>query len=247
MEREDLPLTNDCFEVEDLQGVIAAIRDGRAPMHLESCPRCRALVDSCREFLDPSDIPEGSNLTEASKRLALPALMGWEDRRSAKDAGTSKGVGTATATRRARFPFDLRVLRPVLVGAAIILLVWVAREVGQDGDRSTPSRVLRGDGTAAKARVELQSPIVAADGGILLRWRPVRDAERYEVIFYREDLSVVRESSAGELTSLSLSPDEISTLNSNGAILWRIVAKKGNLEIARSAPVQLAPATPPVR
>jgi hypothetical protein len=247
VEREPLPPTDECFEVEDIQGVIAAIKEGRRPIHLDGCPRCRALVESCREFLDPSDVPEGSNLTEASKRLALPALMGWEDRPSAKDASTSKGVGTATTTRRARFPFDLRVLRPVLVGAAIILLVWVAREVGQDEDRSGPSRVLRSDGTLAKARVELQTPSTAASGGIVLRWLPVGDADQYEAIFYREDLSVVRKTNAGQQISLSLSADEVSALSSGGVILWQVVAKKGSLEIARSAPTQLEFAARPGR
>lgn len=241
MEREPLPPTDECFEVEDLQGVIVAIREGRRPTHLDGCPRCRSLVESCREFLDPSDVPDGSNLTEASKRLALPAIMGWDDAPSATD------IKPVASARRTRFPFDLRVLRPVLVAAAIVLVVWVAREVGREEGRQTPSRILRGDETTTKAKIELRTPTTAAGGGIVLQWLPREDETRYEAVFYREDLSIVRKVNAGPQTTLSLSAEDVSALRSGGVLLWQIVAMKGSAEIARSAPAQLEPGAAPGR
>lgn len=237
MERDKLPPTDACFEVEDLEGVVAAIERGERPAHLDACPRCRALLASCRTFLDPTDPPEGSDITDASRRLALPALLGWEGRRSAEGRSADSVSSAKASARRSRWRFDMPWLRPIYAVAAILLVAFVAREIVPGMGRQDPSRVLRGHAPAA-ASVELLAPRADMQGSIVLEWHEVSGAESYDMIVYRQDLSVVKRMKIAKATSVTLTSDDVTALGAAHAAYWQVIATKGGEELARSAPVE---------
>lgn len=225
-------MTEECYPIEDLEGVLAAVKRGERPAHLENCPRCRALLDACAVFLDPPDLPEGSNLTEAARRLSLPALAGFEDPRA------RSVVQERVSPARPRFRLTHPWLRPVWILGAAALAIVAVRELRTSGDGVAPSGMMRGSESGV-AVVEVQPPEVASNGEILLRWDAVQGADAYALVLYRVDLTVLDRRRLPATPSHVLSPDEVQSLARRGTRYWQIVAFDTGLEIARSSPVAI--------
>jgi len=222
-------LSRQCFEIEDLGGVIASIHGGRRPEHLDACPRCRALLASYRAFIDPPDVPEGSDV-RAARNMQVPGLPKYQESPS-KESDLRD-----TAPRKPRLRFGLPWLRPIWAVGAVALLVLVFRQVGIETHKNEPSHVLRGDSQGTATVVEMLSPVRSTDGGLVLTWRPVPEADAYAVVFYATDLKETGRKRASGEARLVLPPDETPSSASQGPVYWRVIALKAGSEIARSAP-----------
>lgn len=224
-------MTEECYPIEDLEGVLAAVRRGDRPPHLERCPRCRALLDACTAFLDPPDLPEGSNLTQAAKHLSLPALAGFEDPRA------RTVLQERVSPARPRFRLTHPWLRPVWILGAAALAIVAVRGLRTGGEGVTPSGLMRG--SESGAAVMLQTPEVGSIGEIRLRWEVVEGADAYELVLYRVDLTMLDRRRLPVNASLLLPPDEVASLARRGTRYWQIVAFGAGREIARSSPVAI--------
>lgn len=226
-------VTDECYRVEDLGEVIAAIRQGKRPGHLDACPRCRALLASYHAFLNPPDLPESGELEEVARRVALPGAA---------------AVAGATPTREEARPgivhwvmrlLELPGFRPAVAVGLVGLAVIVYLGGRPDGTSPTPSRVLRGDGPGSGAAVTLLPPREASDGGTILAWRAVPGADAYTLVLYRADLTTLdRRETPGD-TTLVVPRAEMETLLAAGPLYWQVVAKKSNAELMRSTPREL--------
>ena len=210
---------------EDL-GAVAALADAGAAdprlAHLADCPRCRALLESYRDFVRGEPEPQ-ANLADAHARLAraLAAEIG------AAAPAAPRALRPAAGPRRgllaALFAPALRPAWAVAAAVAIAAGVWVARPHG-------PVDVLRGP-----AAPTIETHVAAGAGSVTLRWRRFGNASRYEVRFYATDLSdLTRVDAHGalELTLRHAAPP--ARLASGARVLWQVVAFAGDAELARS-------------
>jgi hypothetical protein len=226
-------LNDGCFEIEDLEAVMAAEKRGDHPAHLDECPRCRALLASYQAFLKPPDLPPGARVKEAADRLRLPVMAGFEE-----DHGRTSAA-RRVAPGRGRIRLGVPWLRPVWGLAAIVLVVILVRQVTQESNRNLPSHVLRGDESAGPAAVVLLPPQVTAEGEATLSWRAVPGAEAYTIVFYRSDMAVIGRRTVDRDTTASVPKREAGELLSKGLLFWQVRAMKSGAETGHSAPRQL--------
>jgi len=223
-------VSDDCYRVEDLGQVIAAIRRGQRPAHLETCPRCRSLVTSYQAFLDPPDLPTSAELEDVARRVRIPVAAG---------AASAPEEARPGVVQRLMRHFELPWLRPVAAVGLVGLAVIVYLGVRPDGIFRSPSHVLRGGAPTAGAVLQPLPPQAAADGSVILAWRAVPEAQVYVAIFYRPDLSeIARRGSVGD-TTLTLGPEELAPLRAGEPLYWQVMAVRSGAEFARSTPREL--------
>lgn len=236
-------MSDGCYEIEDLDDLIAASARGEPPAHLGTCPKCRALLASYRVFVAPPDVPAGGNLRVAAERLRLEVLAGFPP-------GTAQEAPSGTAP--ARRPWLRLVLpgaalgrpwlRPVWAAGLVAMVAVVFWQLGQDSNRDLPSHVLRGEQGGRSEAVQVLAPTPQAGGGVTLAWQAAPAADAYDVVFYRADLSETGRRRIDGASLLTLSAAELNTLTGGGAAYWQIIALKSGAEIGRSSPRALEPA-----
>ncbi len=234
-------MSNECYETEDLGDLIAAIRRGAQPEHLRTCPRCRALLASYRAFLDPPDLPQGSKIEEVAQRAGVATITGLA-------AGTARDAGPQrTQPHRPRSLLGFAWFRAAAAAAVIVLVVFIAREVRQDALHERPSHILRGGALEETATLQLLAARGTENGGAILAWGAVANADAYIVVFYRPDLTEQgRREIVGD-TTLVLRPDELLALRAQRPLYWRVVAQRSRGELLRSAPRELVLPEAPTR
>lgn len=220
-------VSDECYRAENLGEVIAAIRQGKHPAHLDACARCRALVASYQAFLDPPDLPTSAELEDVARRVRIPVAAGAVPESQETPLGF---------LRRLMRVFEIPWLRPAVAAGLVGLAVIVYLGVRPEGIFEPRSGVLRGDVPATSATVRLLPMQAAADGGLILTWQAVPEADAYAVIFYRVDLSEIarREIAAG--TTLTLRPEELAPLRAGEPRYWQVVAQRSGAELMRSGP-----------
>lgn len=175
--------------------------DPEVERHAADCPRCHALLESYRSFLAAEAVP-GARTQEAERDL-------------------DRLLRTRVLARRRRPP--RRVLEPaawLAAVAALLLFAWIPR-MSTGPDESVP----RG---AHPERLQLLSP-QSVDGGWLLRWDFVDEADHYELRLYSVDLSEV--DRIGDLVETQFLLSEAG----EDARLWRVYAYHQNELLAVSA------------
>jgi hypothetical protein len=197
-------VNRDCIPVAELEAVLALAENHPRRRHLETCPRCRALLLEYRDFLSTDDIPEGADPVAAER--ALGAALGREMETVAGDArlATVPGAGRDETGRTgsrdshrprgrapgwwfARQPAGVRALAAVLalvvVGGASVLLLRGDGEPAPDILRSSDAEAAAWDLTVVAGR------FAANDAPALrLAWTPRPGADAYEVRVYATDL-----------------------------------------------------------
>jgi len=225
----------DCVAEETLHEVLALPESDPRRSHLESCPRCRALVLSYRQFVAPDAQESTSYGTEEATRL--------DDFRGRLMSGTAAGAGAA-APQGGGAPggswwsrLFAPALRPVWGLAALAIVLgglWLGPRIG--GPRGSEP-VLRGGTQAALALGEVEH---LADGSVRLMWQPHPEAEHYELRFYSASLEPIAGRPMGLETSVTVAPGDMPEAWRAGAVvLYRIVAMRGGDEIEASAPGSL--------
>jgi hypothetical protein len=199
-----------CIPLEALGTLEALSPDDPIRRHAHTCPRCSAALTAYREFLRAGS-PRGADVADADRRLA---------------SFISERVEGVEKLHRARFrmpTFRWAVAAAVIVVGATI----IAKQMD-----SSHRVVLRGE-----PRVELRvlAPRTLADGAVEFGWSAVPDADQYQVVLLRKDLTeVARMVPTTELRATL----DLSSLPSD-AVRWQVSALREGAIIVESTPQEL--------
>jgi hypothetical protein len=219
--------TSGCIDEEKLAFYAELPPESPARTHVATCARCRARVAAFVAFAEPRDVPAGAMPDDADTRLA--AILESEIRGAARTAavrgGREHGGVFGSFLRGLARPG----LRPIWAIAALVVVVFGVREVNRRGEESI---ILREERDIGAPTVVTRAPSITADGGILLLWDPVADADRYAAVLYSADLEERTRIDASSATSCRL-PDALAEeLRSGKPLFWRVLAFRAGDEIA---------------
>jgi hypothetical protein len=226
-------MNRDCIAIEDLVRTAGLPGTDPARRHLESCPRCGALLAASRDFLEAPGLPADAGLPAAEDELSefLRRSVTAGERGARPSGGpANRGRWQSLAHRLGPLP-----VRLTLFGAAVAAAILIVR-VGSDLP-TTPSRdpVLRGAPSAAfRAIVEWRQ-----DGGLQVQWPALTGADRYEVVLLRRDLSELRRVDAGEACIVMIDAQAIAPIDS--PCFYRVAARRGG-DLLQESPTQALPA-----
>lgn len=235
-----------CFRIEEL-GEIARL-DPNDPRleHLKECAHCRALLASCREFHEPKELPEGLDIEDAERRLAVTfdrAIQGREGGREV--VGAWEDASRPQSPRGSSLSCFLRNLwRPALrpawgVGAAVAI-IFLAVHLIDFRDGASDRIVPRIEQDPARLEFILHEPQPLEGGEVRLAWQPVEDADAYRVLFFDADLDELARLDTGSASTVALRPEDVGGLPVSGTkILWQVVALRSGDELTRSHPAGL--------
>lgn len=226
-----------CVAEEDLGDTLALPESDPRRTHLETCPRCRALVVSYRQFLEP-----GGDESNAYGTSEARALDRFRERLTGEAPAAAAAAPSASRGREPRdreswwsklFAPPLRPAWGVLAVLVVIAGVWIGPRLAPP----EPTSALRGN---PEAVLTLSEPVRRADGGVNLEWHAVPDADRYELRFFSTDLVEIGRRDLGDTTRVDLLNSDLpQTYHAGNIVLYRIVALKGGDEIEASSPGSL--------
>lgn len=199
-----------CIRLEALGTLDALSPDDPIRRHADACPRCSAALAAYSEFLR-ADSPRGADVADADRRLASFI------------AERIEGVEKVHHAHFRVSPFRWAVAAAVMVAGAAL----IAKQMD-----SSDRVVLRGE-----PRVELNvlEPRTLGDGSIEFSWNSVPDADQYQVVLLRKDLTEVARMVA--TTDLRATLDR-SSLPSD-AVRWQVAALREGAIIVESTPQEL--------
>jgi hypothetical protein len=221
-----------CIAEEALGEVLALPADDPRRSHLDTCPRCHALVLSYQGFLAPDAneaLAYGTHEAQALDR-ARERLLGVAPTEEARPV-------VERPSRPWWAPLAAPQLRPVFALAAIAV-VTVAIFVAPQLRRPAPSPLVRGLGDRP---MSLAEPAYGGDGSVRLVWRSSPEAQRYEVRFFSMALEPIGQADAGGDTTVTLSPARLPAAYGHGElVLYRVAALRGRdqMAISETRPIQ---------
>lgn len=165
-----------CVSADELHEVLALAPSDPRRVHLEHCPRCRALVRNYEAFLSSAEAP-GADEARAALAAALADELG------ARPAGAARAPA-GRADNRPRAAFGARLAWAFAAVAVIAALIVVGPRLRS----GPPAPVLRGDTSEAP---RLETPRFAADGSLALRWSAMPGALGYQVLLNDRDLAEI--------------------------------------------------------
>lgn len=207
-----------CIPMEALGTLDALGPDDARRRHAETCARCSAMWVAYREFLR-ADAPRSARVDAADTRLAAFIKQRVE------------GEEIAGGPHRARGRwFEIPMMR-FAAAAAVLLVAAVAVTQWLPGSQDSEETALRGD---PRIVVTLEAPRALADGTLELKWTSVPDADAYQVVLLRDDLTeIVRMPATGE--HMTLDPAGLPA----DATRWQVTALREGAVAAESTPERL--------
>ena len=213
-----------CVDVERLGNVLEYPADHPVRAHVETCPRCRTLLENYRAFLSAEAIPEADL---AGARSRLDAAL-----RARASAETPAQPQTPFRMKRAWWR---GLLRPMPALATAVVVVAAAFLLTRN-DRTAEPPALRDDGSGASAW-RPSDPVAQADGSVVLSWRAVPGADAYEVRVFGPTLDMIARVGPVAETSLALDRSMLpGDLAAGVELTWRVVALRSGSELAASDP-----------
>lgn len=198
-------MTQPCIKIEELARILELDLKDPQRIHLEECPRCRALL---KEFEGFMEAPHGAGMKDADFRL---------------NAFIDKEIGAPKSK-----PFYKGAAFRVFLGAAALVFAYFAIHSFLDTNPpDTDGIVLREPNTQVK--VKLLDPVKTTDQRVKLGWEKLDGAEAYVLKLYSKDLEELTRLGPTDQTSL-----EADLNGFPRAALYRVFALKENDEIAAS-------------
>jgi hypothetical protein len=138
-----------------------------------------------------------------------------------------------------RLPTGFRALALVAAAAAVVVAgAFVLRGANAPWDGA--SGVLRGSvREPAGGGIRQLAPTLLGAGRVRLGWGSVPAADRYDVHLYSAGLRELAVLGAARETILVLSTAAVTGAAAGDTLLWRVVARRGEIEVARSGPGML--------
>jgi len=225
-------LTEPCIEIHELEDVLTLPEEHPRRLHLEGCPRCRALLASYLEFLDPAD-----PAPEAERKAAKVRLDEALDREIPGAWVEAKRPSRAGLLERLRVPWGSASWRPALLVIGILLVVITGRSLFRDAEeRGLP----RYRGEARASEFALRS-MPREDGAHLLSWRSQAGADEYRVRLFGADLLEKASWSAGGDTALVLTSEMLEGRGTPSSLTWSVSAIRHGDRMSESELATLAP------
>jgi hypothetical protein len=219
-------MKGNCPPIERFEQLLLGDPEDPGRRHLDQCPRCRARVASFAMFMQLDPLPEGARLEDVRERLsraihreaeAVPQRARWSN------------------SPFSWFRIQARVWRPALGVACIVLVVGIFLYRESDR-RSEPAPVLRDTSSTAPIGAPLVSESLP-DGGMLLRWTGVPDAQGYRIHVYGSNLLEITSFDIGSQPTAMLSADRLAALGpSRAPRIWRVGVLRNGDEIALTPP-----------
>jgi hypothetical protein len=209
----------ECADEESLGALLELPATDPRRAHLDTCPRCRALVMSHREF----------------QTIARDAVYGPSEEAALSEFRARLG-GTAPSARGAKStaPWWSRLFEPAMRPAwALAVLAGVVGGVFLWPQRAThePPTVRGG----SEHPLALIAPSEQGDGSLRFAWHGVPDADEYQVRFYATAFLELGRVSAGRDTTVVVDLARLTPTYSLGmVILYRVHALHAGDEIAVS-------------
>lgn len=227
-----------CFGPDDVERVASLSAGHALRVHARECPRCGALLASYQLYLDRAAGPTPAQIEDADARLSAALARELGGVAPAPGPAAAPGVPAGAARERGRSWIEQMLhpsMRPaVLATAAVIVVgavVLLPRIAGQHGPGA-----LRGTGESHAIVVD---EATLQDAGAVFRWRPVADAERYEVRLYSSNLQELGRFPAGASAALTIPPSVLPATGSDGHLLYRVYALRGTHVVAFSTAAPL--------
>jgi hypothetical protein len=225
-----------CVDEQALGEVLALPQDDPRRRHLADCPRCRALVLSYQQFLDPT-VEESASYGTAEH----DQLSGFRHRM----LGLAPAEARAPMAEPAQNGADRRSwgerlfgpsLRPVWAIVAIAIAFGVMK-ISPRPEHTTPEPpTLRG---AAPHELAVHPPVFA-DSAVTLAWASNPEADAYQLRFFSIALTEIGRHDMGRDTVAKLAAADLpEPYRAGEVVLWRVVALKGGDELESSAPGSL--------
>jgi hypothetical protein len=204
-----------CFQADELGDLLELTEDDSRQKHLDACPRCRALLAEYKEFLEPSgeelagapgaDLKDAEASLQAVMEREIKGVGGGEEGAGLEGAESVgrrvKGaeLGADRTDRRAgdagsvvKRMFASRAFRWPLTAAAaacILLLVYSFFERWPlERDGIVLREELPDDAAGAESILELFPVERLPNNTLRLAWKPVADADAYEVHLFTPEL-----------------------------------------------------------
>jgi hypothetical protein len=196
--------------------------------HLQSCPRCRALVTSYRTFMEADEIPAGADLADARARMRQ--ALAWEVQRAEEDNMHPFRRAMTGLVENMWSP----AWKPALAAAALLVIVFGIYRFADQGPGRQGPPVLRGEPQVREDIISGTSAVVQADGSYRLTWSAVTSVDSYLVIFYDTNLMELEPISAGASTELVLDPGWSDRFAAAGPRFWRVLGLRARDEVVRS-------------
>ncbi len=199
-----------CIPIEALGTLETLSPDDPMRRHADVCPRCSAAMTAYREFLR-AEAPRGARVADADRHLAR--FIGER----------VEGVEVAPPVR-----FRWPNLRWAVAAAVVVVGATLIAKQMDRGD----GVVLRGEPRVELSVLEART---LANGSIELGWNAVPDADQYQVVLLRNNLTEVARMVA--TTELRATLDR-SSLPSD-AVRWQVAAFREGAVIIESTPQEL--------
>lgn len=211
-----------------MPSVLAAVDDDARRVHLRECGRCQALQRMYETFLTPaSHVPEAERRDAVTRlRSVLAAHM---EAAPTPKPGLSLPRGGWFVWLRGNGRWALA------AGVAAICVALVGRELrpGREEVRLREAAHDVGDNALV---ISVMRP--TPEGGLRLEWKPVPNADAYEVRFYDADLREIAPRGTLKECALTLAPGDPALQASKGSVLARVIA------LRQAAPIAMSPLRP---
>ncbi len=217
-----------CLAPEDLDRWKELPDSDSRLVHVQSCPRCRALIEAHRLFHSPT--PDD---TDPAQLLAANAALTAHIAELTSPTGATSASASEPWWRVLFAP----ALRPALAFAAITIVVAGAMLGPQFSSRPGPPAMRGGSSQGFALEPIRERP----DGGIALHWSLVPEATHYRVQFYSTALESLGESAEFTGAQVVLAPSQLPTGVDRRDLLVRVIALHDGEQITRSAVVPLLP------
>lgn len=219
-------MTDECFQLDELDSLLDLDPEDPRRRHLASCPLCRARLAAYRTFLAEGPLQPDSEPVRAGAELeAFVAKMIHDG------VGMEAGGGFLSRLRSRRIP--RRAIIPGLAAAVVAAVVLIiALSPFPDGDRRHPAPLRGLDAQDAGESVLAIQPAVAHDGTVLFSWTRLPDSDRYEVQVFDTKLQEIARFEADRDTCLVVRAGDMP--RADGTLFWRVMAFREGDEIAHS-------------
>jgi hypothetical protein len=226
-------MNNDCIDVERIPEVLKLRADDPERRHVETCPRCSAILASYRAFMK-AEIIAGSDPDDADTRLTafLTSKIG------APQDATEDVTGAEDLSRKGFLPRIIEgfFMRPAWVAALLLIIVagvflwrpWTSEQT-----------VLRGSSQVGVPQpLTLSAPQKLPGDRVRLEWTPMAGADSYQVRLYDKYLNGIARLEPTHETELIIDRSMLP-IETPDELIWRVVALKRGDEIGSSDPASL--------
>jgi hypothetical protein len=234
-------MTPGCIEPDVIELVLRLPQDHPRWRHVRDCPRCRALLDSYRSFVEGRSDVAVAELEAADARIgmALARAIGQAPRAAVAAVGARRPLWLEWLMQPAVRP----AMAAVALGLALLAAaLWPRATERHSSTLPAPSPVAvetpaPDDVTATAGTLSIRETRLGADG-VALSWQPWPGADRYEVRLYSGGLQPLWLAPTAD-TTMFIARGELPSQAPGRTLQARIYAYAGTSALSSSPLVSI--------